>query len=346
MKTELHKKLMNRTLVLLTFCCLIFFGNNLNAQSADLDQVRNGTVLSPVSPGDWVNGNAGAQNSHYVEGMSIPYRCVMEDLPPADENNPHWIIIEWDIRSSAPGGNSPGKNAFDFLTVYDNLEPHYIFGHGGAEVIDPLIVVTGNGPSINTLKFPRPNSTGGDVEGQPGDTWDELSDEMLSMTIFGGTITSMEYELQGDLSANNASSSLKIFFYPEDGYSTAVLAWGGRIATQDTWGEGNSAVFISGSPYHMRLEDWNLGNLGNQDLSCNAAAISDIPKCDFVTDTYHFCDEDVPEEMRFDIEFPSDNYSYEWLLPNDEFGNNNTGAIFTSGVNMDYVTVDPLTNSD
>jgi uncharacterized repeat protein (TIGR01451 family) len=51
-----------------------------------------------------------------------------------------------------------------------------------------------------------------------------------------------------------------------------VLAWGGHIATRKDWGNGNSAVAISGSPYHTRLIDLD-GSGGNQDRSLSAAAV-------------------------------------------------------------------------
>ena len=51
-----------------------------------------------------------------------------------------------------------------------------------------------------------------------------------------------------------------------------VLAWGGHIATRQDWGTGNSAVAISGSPYHTRLIDLD-GSGGNQDRSLSADAV-------------------------------------------------------------------------
>ncbi|MEK7425348.1 MAG: hypothetical protein AAB131_16080, partial [Actinomycetota bacterium] len=54
---------------------------------------------------------------------------------------------------------------------------------------------------------------------------------------------------------------------------TAVLAWGGHIARAADWGVGNSATGISGSPYHMRLIGWSIGNLGQQDRSLAASAV-------------------------------------------------------------------------
>src|SRR5262249_27857525 len=51
-----------------------------------------------------------------------------------------------------------------------------------------------------------------------------------------------------------------------------VLAWGGHISTRKDWGNGGSAVAISGSPYHTRLIDLD-GSGGNQDRSLSAAAV-------------------------------------------------------------------------
>src|SRR4029078_12275134 len=51
-----------------------------------------------------------------------------------------------------------------------------------------------------------------------------------------------------------------------------VLAWGGHIATRADWGNLNSAVAISGSPYHTRLIDLD-GSGGNQDRSLSADAV-------------------------------------------------------------------------
>ena len=52
------------------------------APSANLDQTRNGKFDAPENPvGIDVNGNAGFQNAHYLEGHGLPYRCVMTDLP-------------------------------------------------------------------------------------------------------------------------------------------------------------------------------------------------------------------------------------------------------------------------
>lgn len=63
----------------------------------DLNQVRNGGADSPNDPGEWVNGAANATQSHYAEGMSIPYRAVMINMPPATEVT---LTLEYDVQHS------------------------------------------------------------------------------------------------------------------------------------------------------------------------------------------------------------------------------------------------------
>ncbi len=239
--------------------------------SADLDQMANGKYDDPKSPGEWINGNLNPQNSHFVEGYSVPYRVRMQDLP---INTTIWLTIGYDVKHS-------GKNAIDYLTSYNRLTstlaPHNdVYGHG-PEIVDPLMGVTGVDLSWNgTYVIPCP----GDPSKQPGlsYTWlvgNETLDA-VKMTLFGGTITNISYLSLGDLTASTSEAIINVTFIVNS--STAVLAWGGHIASRVDWGYDasgapNSAGGISGSPYHMRIKDWNLGNLGNQDRSLKSAAI-------------------------------------------------------------------------
>ena len=110
--------------------------------AANLDQVRNGAAGSPVDPGDWVNGNLGEQQAHYIEGYSVPYRAVLTDMPLATEVR---LILGYDIKHS-------DKHALDFLTHFnriDDPEHQTVFGHP-PETIDPLIGVTGVSATVTT----------------------------------------------------------------------------------------------------------------------------------------------------------------------------------------------------
>jgi hypothetical protein len=54
--------------------------------------------------------------------------------------------------------------------------------------------------------------------------------------------------------------------------ANSVLAWAGHSSTRADGGPDNSAVAISGSPYHTLLIGLD-GSGGNQDLSLSAAAV-------------------------------------------------------------------------
>jgi len=230
--------------------------------AANLDQVRNGPMGSPISPGNWVNGNLNPSQSHYIEGYSVPYRVIMTNLP--TDGTVITLTIGYDIKHS-------DKHALDYLTHYDRIDtPAHtvVFGHS-AEAIDPLIGVSGVSGTTTTWAIPAPSSTGSPVAGQPTDSFNDLPAGERVITLFGGTISNVAYNVEGDLTAAKSETRVDITFTVDS--TTAVLAWGGHIASRDDWGfdggDPMSAGGIPGSPYHMRLIDWNLNNLGNQDRS-------------------------------------------------------------------------------
>jgi hypothetical protein len=78
------------------------------------------------------------------------------------------------------------------------------------------------------------------------------------------------------LSDSDADTIVEVTFTASS--STVVLAWGGHIGSRLDWGfdvndEPLSAGGINGSSYHMALDDWNHGNLGNMDRSLSAGAV-------------------------------------------------------------------------
>ena len=77
----------------------------------------------------WGTGNAGASNSHYLESHSIAYRTVMADLP--TDGTVVELVIGYNVKRS-------GQYAIDYLTHYQRLLPHVLFGHTQPESFDPL----------------------------------------------------------------------------------------------------------------------------------------------------------------------------------------------------------------
>ena len=281
------------------------------APAADLDQAKNGKFDSPIDPPDWVNGNLNEQQAHYVEGYSIPYRVVMTDLP---VGTTIVLTLGYDIKHSS-------AHAIDYLTHYQRLEPHLLFGHV-AETVDPTIGVAGLVGGPMTFAIPAPSVTtfpGPDplcdtpTPGEPTASFNALLPGEVVMSLWNGTITNIAYAVEGCLTDSNSETRINVEFVPSE--ATAVLAWGGHIGLTSDWDPAPTAGDISGSPYHMRLIDWDIpgSNLGNQDRSLSASAIEiacdgivcddndacTIDSCDpqtgeciFVIDTNIVCDDD------------------------------------------------------
>jgi hypothetical protein len=192
--------------------------NVLANDKANLDQGSNGTVAVPISPVDWVNGNLNENKAHLMEGFSVPYRITMTDLT---IGTPVTLTIGYDVINSS-------KHAIDYLTYYQRLEPHAGFGHA-TETVNPLAGVTGVSATVDTFPIPAPSSVGSLMSGQPTSDFNSLPAGERVMTLFGGDITAMAYVSQGDLTAAQSETTISITFTPDS--ATAVLAWGGHIAT-------------------------------------------------------------------------------------------------------------------
>ena len=252
--------------------------------TADLDQCRNGSAASPNNCLDlgggtgWVNGNVGSSGAHLLESYSIPYRVVMKNLP---LNTSITLTLGYDIKHS-------DKHAIDYLTHYNRLEPHFQFGHA-AETIDPKSGVSGVSTTVGTFTIPAPSSTSlcnSPVANQPTNSFNALSAGEKLMTLFGGTITGMAYVSQGCLTDSTAETEISVTFTVDS--STAILAFGGHIASRGVWGLDKSAANINGSPYHMQLIGWSLGSLGGQDRSLSAGAVLD--PCEGIVCTQDACE--------------------------------------------------------
>jgi len=250
--------------------------NTLPPVKLNIDQVRNGSASSPVNPATWVNGNAGASNAHYVEGYSIPYRVIIENL---SGTGPRSVDIEWDIRHS-------GANALDFITNFNLIDfpaGSHVFNFGHTqETINPL-PETGTWASGTAFTIPAPNFGNASVEA----TFNAIQGAGKGqIEIWNGNITGLSYISQGSLNNAQSSTRLRIFF--TNTAANVIISWGGHIAKAADWGMGNSAAAVSGSPYHTRLIEWDAdgagpgspATIGNQDRSLSADAVVDPPLCE------------------------------------------------------------------
>ncbi len=310
-----REKPMNRIALLavaLLFAIALMATSIAAPPAANLDQLRNGAADSPIDPANWVNGNIGKQTGHYVESYSIAYRARLTNLP--FDGTVITLTIGYDIKHS-------DKHAIDYLTHYDRIDdPSHmaVFGHA-QETIDPTIGVPGvSGMPDDTYTIPAPSSAGSPVPGQPTASYNALPANEVVMSIWNGDISDIQYVTQGSLTDAKSETRIVVTFTATA--STAVLAWGGHIAWRAEWGydsDGDpmSAGGISGSPYHMRLIDWNLNNLGNQDRSLSAVAVySPPPTCMITPEIDSVCagGSATFTVAGFDGTPP---YTYEWTGP-------------------------------
>lgn len=235
----------------------------LLGSAADLCQCRNGPAEAPepCTGTNWVNGNLNGSQAHYLEGESVPYRLAMTGLAVGPT---HTVTIEYDTTKDA-------HHAIDYLTSFDRTETDASPCDGTLNC-DPLV------HEHFTIPIDANVTMGHD--GIPG-TADDITQIPGVFTMFNGTILSVSaYTVTGTY-AGNSETRLTITFTNTD--PNAVLAWGGHISTRADWGVGNSAIAISGAPYHMRLIDLD-GSGGNQDRSLQSNAVTYPGRIEIIKD--------------------------------------------------------------
>ena len=229
---------------------MVFF---TDPASADLDQCANGPTAAPVpcTLDAWQNGNINQNQAHYKEGDSVPYRMKFDQLVIGGTNT---LTISYDTTKS-------GKHAIDYLTDYDRTETignNPCSGVAGCTLASETTFPIPSDPRVANGQNQVPGG-GDDIVQIPG-----------NFSMFGGTITAVSaYTVTGTY-AGDSTTVLTITF--TSSVTNPVMAWGGHIGTRLDWGAANSAINISGSPYHMRLEALNGGG-GNQDRSLSAGAV-------------------------------------------------------------------------
>jgi len=255
--------------LLLPLCLAFCFSWPLSAQQIKgLTQGANGPADQPVDPIDWIQGNLNSNKGHFIAGMSIPYRMEVVGL---DADQTYCVTIGWDTKAG-------GAHAIDFLTSYNRNEGHELFGHT-PEAVDVLANSSLQELTLEPewLPLPVPATGNSPVAGQPAAAFNAIPEADRQLAIFNGIIISYGYVVEESLSESSASSALEICFrLKSDASINAVLiAWGGHIATQETWGAGNTAATARGNPYRTYIEDCSgIEGCGTRTKTVQAAAVA------------------------------------------------------------------------
>lgn len=224
----------------LTFSTLAQKSAILAGAAADLDHCENGPLATPEicrnsgSTNNWGNGQLGASKAHYREGESVPNRVVFTDLVIGRE---YYLTVAYDVTKG-------GKYAYDYLTSYDRTENGSFPSAGQADPCSDVIPLcnplapTATADITDDPLVNAPNGPG-QIAGQTIDFWG-ASSASFAYTAFTGT--------QADTSTRFVTFTFRA------SATTAVVAWGGHISTRENWGDNNSAIAITGSPYHFFLD--------------------------------------------------------------------------------------------
>ncbi|HEX6127225.1 MAG TPA: carboxypeptidase-like regulatory domain-containing protein [Pyrinomonadaceae bacterium] len=228
------------------------------AIGVDIEQCANGPFSAPINCNistandGYTRGNLIASKSHYLEGDSVPIRIVATDLVIGQS---YTVTIGYDYTKG-------GKYATDYLTDYDRTE---------SVNNDPCVGVTGcTLASETTFSIPIDSQVTAGFDGMLG-TADDIVQIPGSFSCFGCTITGVSgYTLTGS-TAGDSSKAITITFTANA--TNVVIAYGSHISTRTDWGINNSAISISGSPYHNFIVDFPGANQGNRDLQLSADAV-------------------------------------------------------------------------
>lgn len=228
------------------------------AAAGNLDQCANGGVGDPVEPcsgANWVNGNVNNSKAHWTEGQSVAYRQILSGFTPGSTG--HTVTLGYDTTKG-------GKHALDYLTSFDRTET-LAMGNNPCSGVAGCSLGT-----FTTFPIPTDPKVTAGFDQIPGNG-DDITQIPGVFTLFGGTITGISaYTVSGSY-AGDSHTSITLTFTADS--ANMVLAWGGHIGTRADWGALNSAVFISGSPYHMSQDACSFG-CGSQDRALSASAVN------------------------------------------------------------------------
>lgn len=251
-KTNLGTKTLFVLMSILMTAVLVNAQKEPTPEAASVDQCHNGAISGPVQPCAYVNGNSHGGNSQWYENQFISYRVVNSDF--AAGTIGATMLIQYDTTVSS------GKHAIDYLGWYNYTQTNGLIP--GTTTADATNYPNeGNNPCLPLASCPGapdfdafpldPNVAAG-PNGIPGDG-DDITQIPGGLTTWGCTVTSISAPVLYNGSYASASATQHTVTFNVGAGGTCYFAWGGHIASRLDWGANNSAVAISGSPYHMRI---------------------------------------------------------------------------------------------
>jgi len=251
--------------------------------ATDISQCQNGGVGDPLQPcsetapfaaasGYGYEGNAAANssNSHWTEGDFVPLRIVATNY----SAGVGYIDFSIDVTKG-------GKHAYDYVGSFDQTETtgatagsHFNHNNPVGDIIvgaDPTVPADSTGTVPLAALDPFPVACGSNIFTGP------QTPGLINAWGTSGNLT-VSYISQ-NVGSSDCTTRIRVAWTgTKIGFGgKIVIAYAAHIAKQADWGTGNSAINISGSPYHSSLVERSTGGdvkgIGNQDAKLSASAI-------------------------------------------------------------------------
>ncbi len=215
----------------------------------------------------WINGNLQSNNSAYYEGDATPQRLYLTGLV----NGTHTVVIKY-------GTTKGGKHAYDYVTD-DVFSENWITNADFCEGLTGFSDCSTLTPNLSSL-IPTDTNAGGFDVAQANRHFKIRNGSFVSV----GTPTLVSGSYAGDsettmLLTFNVDTNTCVNKVVDNGGNPdpdecpVLITWGEHVSRQSDWGTGNSAVNISGSPYHVSLETVDGASAGSRDNQMQAGAI-------------------------------------------------------------------------
>lgn len=251
--------------------------------ATDISQCQNGGIGDPLQPcnestfpaasgyGYEGNANSNGSNSHWYEGDFVPIRIVATNYSAGAGN----IQFSIDITKG-------GKHAYDYIGSFDATETTGASSSTHANHNNPVgDIISGADPTAPNSQGVIPVATLSSFPTACGsNTWTggaQPSGQNIKAWGTSGPLT-VTY-VSENVGSSDCTTTIQVAWTATQASfgGTIVIAYAPHIARQADWGTGNSAINISGSPYHSSLVQYTTGGatkgIGQQDAKLAASAV-------------------------------------------------------------------------
>ncbi len=224
----------------------------------------------------WIGSALQNTNSEYSEGMSVPQRLLLTDIP-ATAGNVHTLTL----KHQATKG---GVHAYDFLTAYNQgntppltLNPCNDFGGSDGATCTSLR----GGSNISVVSAPDDPYISKDGSTQSRINAYETAFGNRTITVYGSAaISAASFSSISHDVANSGDTGDSYVLYTltwTSSSSNILIEMAGHLSLSvDSgigWGANLGAGSVSGGPYHFKLDQLDSNSLGAQDNQIQAGAI-------------------------------------------------------------------------